>query len=43
VIEILAWIGAVVGVVVALAPGAWLTLLATSFRVQPGNVVLLLK
>lgn len=41
--EILAWIGAVVGVVVALALGAWLALLATSFRVEPGTVVLLLR
>ena len=41
--EILAWIGAFVGVVAALLLGAWLTLLVTSFRVEPGTVDLLLK
>ncbi|HYN33439.1 MAG TPA: SPFH domain-containing protein, partial [Ilumatobacteraceae bacterium] len=41
--EILAWIAGLVGVVVALALAAWLTMLATSFRVDPGTVVLLLK
>ena len=41
--EILAWIGAFVGVAAALLLGAWLTLLVTSFRVEPGTVDLLLK
>ena len=40
---ILAWMGAVAGVVAALLLGAWVTLLVTSFRVEPGTVVLLLK
>ena len=38
-----AWIGAIAGVVAALLLGAWVTLLVTSFRVEPGTVVLLLK
>jgi regulator of protease activity HflC (stomatin/prohibitin superfamily) len=41
--EIVAWIALVIGVLVALAVAAWLMLLATSFRVEPGTVVLLLK
>lgn len=40
---ILAWIAVAVGVVAAGALVAWLLLLATSFRVEPGTVVLLLK
>jgi len=41
--EVLVWIGAIVGILGALALAAWLALLTTSFRVEPGTVVLLLK
>jgi regulator of protease activity HflC (stomatin/prohibitin superfamily) len=40
---ILAWVAVGLAVVCALAVVAWLLLLATSFRVEPGTVVLLLK
>jgi regulator of protease activity HflC (stomatin/prohibitin superfamily) len=40
---ILAWVAVGLAVVGALAVVAWLLLLATSFRVEPGTVVLLLK
>jgi regulator of protease activity HflC (stomatin/prohibitin superfamily) len=39
----LGWVALGLGVVCALAVVAWLVLLATSFRVEPGTVVLLLK
>jgi regulator of protease activity HflC (stomatin/prohibitin superfamily) len=39
----LAWVAVGLGVVCALGVAAWLLLLATSFRVEPGTVVLLLK
>jgi regulator of protease activity HflC (stomatin/prohibitin superfamily) len=41
--EIVGWIALAIGVLAVLAVGAWLMLLATSFRVEPGTVVLLLK
>jgi regulator of protease activity HflC (stomatin/prohibitin superfamily) len=40
---VLAWVAVGLGVVCALGVLAWLLLLATSFRVEPGTVVLLLK
>lgn len=40
---VLAWVAVGLGVVLALGLFAWLLLLATSFRVEPGTVVLLLK
>ena len=40
---VLAWVAVGLGVVFALGVLAWLLLLATSFRVEPGTVVLLLK
>lgn len=40
---VLGWVAVGVGVVVVVAVAAWLVLLATSFRVEPGTVVLLLK
>ncbi len=40
---VLAWVAVGLGVVLALVVFGWLLLLATSFRVEPGTVVLLLK